>query len=55
MFYTVLFTIPSINVDKCNVGFHIMNYIALLMILLTIFVIDLVNINQYIHKELYKL
>jgi hypothetical protein len=48
MYYLVLFTIPSITIIDCSEGFIFVNYIALGIIMFTIFSFDVVNIWQFI-------
>ena len=55
IFYTVLFTVPSISVMGCTNGHSVLSYIAIACYLASVFIVDFVNLRYHINKERLKL
>ena len=44
-FYFVLFTVPSVSVINCEEGHSYISYIAMATFMMSVFVIDLINLS----------
>jgi hypothetical protein len=55
LFYIVLFTIPAMSVINCTEGHSQLSYFVIGVFLLSVFIVDLVNLRYHIRKELLKL
>ena len=55
VFYIVLFTIPAMSVINCTEGHSQLSIFAIGAFMLSVFIVDIVNLKYHIKKELLKL
>jgi len=55
IFYLVLFTVPAMSVVDCVQGHSSLSYFAIGAYMMSVLVIDIVNLRYHISKELLKL
>lgn len=55
IFYLVLFTVPSMSVIDCVQGHSTLSFFAIGAFMLSVLIVDIVNLRYHISKELLKM